>query len=108
MVGSENHFLGFDGFVLMVSKGSGFVAIPDVVNGEERLAFLALFPSACVIPPGIVPEFLGVSSIGSAQVVVRLRAIAGEVAPFLQELVIETDRGGNLKTTAHRLRSVGD
>ena len=42
MVGSENHFLGVNGFVLMIAKGPGFVAVPDVVYGEEGLS-LSLF-----------------------------------------------------------------
>ena len=92
MVGSENHFLGVNGFVLMIAEGPGFVAIPDVVYGEKGLSFFPQFPSSGIVSSGIVPEVLGVATTGSSEVVVSFRTIAGEVTSLLQEFVVEADR----------------
>ena len=67
------------------------MTVSDIEYGEERLSILALFPSACVISPGIVPEILGVSA---TQVVVGLRAVAREVTGLLQLFVVKADEGG--------------
>ena len=84
------------------------MTVSDIEYGEKRLSILTLFPGACVVATGIVPEILGVSAIGTTQVVVRLRAVAREVSDLLQLLVVEADEGGNLKSAAHRLRTVRD
>ena len=91
MVGSEDHFLGINGLVLMITEGPGFVALPDVVNGEEGLSFFPQLPSACIVLSGIVPEVLGVATTGCSEVVVGFRTITGEVTRLLQKLVVEAD-----------------
>ena len=108
MVGSENHFLGVNGFVLMIAEGSGFMAITDIVYGEKRLAFFPKLPSSSIVLSGIVPEVLGVATTGCSEVVVGFRTIAGEVTGLLHELVVEVDRCRNLESAAHWLGSVGD
>ena len=108
MVGSENHFLGVNGFVLMIAKGPGFVAVPNVVYGEEGLSLSSFLPGACVITSGIVPKVLGIATTWCSEVVVGFRTIAGEVTGLLQKLVVKADRGGNLKSAAHRLGAIGN
>lgn len=84
------------------------MTVSDIEYGEKRLSILALFPGACVVATGIVPEILGVSTIGTTQVVVRFRAVAREVADLLQLFVVKADEPGDLKSAAHGLRTVGD
>ena len=105
MIRSENHFGRIFRFLAQGSESAGFMTVSDIEYGEERLSILALFPSACVISPGIVPEILGVSA---TQVVVGLRAVAREVTGLLQLFVVEADEGGDLKSAAHGLRPVGN
>ena len=107
MVGSENHFLGVNGFVLMIPEGPGFMALPDVVYGEKGLAFFPKLPSSCIVLSGVVPEVLRVSTTGCSEVVVGFRTIAGEVTGLLQELVVEADRGGDFESASHGLGAIG-
>ena len=108
MVGSDNHFLGVNGFVLMIAKGPGFVAVPNVVYGEKGLAFFPKLPSSCIVLSGVVPEVLRIATTWCSEVVVSFRTVAGEVTGLLQKLVVKADRGGNLESAAHRLGAIGN
>ena len=108
MVGSEDHFFWIDGLVLVIAKGSGFMTVSNIVYRKKGLAFFPQLPSARIVLSGIVPEVLGVATTGCSEVVVGFRTITGEVARFLQELVVKADRGGNLESAAHGLGPVGD